>query len=67
MARKSTSFVDDLLSLPWWVSATLGLAGYGVFGFMLPWVSGLSRRADHRRNGAKRHKGPCCLSPPHDG
>lgn len=45
MARKSTSFVDDLLSLPWWVSATLGLAGYGVFGFMLPWVSGLSEPA----------------------
>jgi len=40
MARKYTSFADELISAPWWVSATLGVVCYGVFRFVLPFFWG---------------------------
>ena len=48
MARKDISFADDLISLPWWVSAIMAGVCFGVFYFVVPalWgnlrVSGIS-------------------------
>ena len=45
MARKNTSFVDDLMSASWWVSIILAVVCYGLLKYAVPAIWGNSHAA----------------------
>ncbi len=45
MARKNTSFADDLIEASWWISVILAVLGYGLLKYAIPAMWGNSHAA----------------------